>query len=198
MSLWGATVITNLITAFPYIGKIILLWVWGGFAINNATLTRFFIIHMVLPFLIIGLVGFHIVLLHEKGSTSPLGFFFTTEKVGFFPYFIYKDLFGYLIFFIILGLFIFFNPNFLVGHPDNYIAANSLVTPLHIVPEWYFLPYYAILRSIPDKLGGVLAMGSALLIFFIITLLDFSILQSTVFRLKFELILLVFFTFFLV
>jgi ubiquinol-cytochrome c reductase cytochrome b subunit len=119
---------------------------------------------MVLPFIILGLVGFHIVLLHEKGSTSPLGFFSVTEKIGFFPYFIYKDLFGYLIFFIILGLFIFFNPNFLVGHPDNYIAANSLVTPLHIVPEWYFLSYYAILRSIPDKLGGVLAMKPALLI----------------------------------
>jgi len=141
---------------------------------------------MVVPFIILGLVGLHILLLHKKGSTSPIGYFYSTDKLSFFPYFVYKDLFGLILFYIVLGSFIFFNPNFLVGHPDNYIAANSLVTPLHIVPEWYFLPYYAILRSIPDKLGGVLAMGLAIVIFFAISFLDHSLVQSSFFRPNYE------------
>ena len=182
MSLWGATVITNLITAIPIVGKIVVTWIWGGFSISNATLNRFFIIHMVLPFAILGLVLSHILILHEKGSSSPLGTFLVTDKIAFFPYYVYKDLFGLFCFFIILNLFLCFSPNFLVGHPDNYIAANSLVTPLHIVPEWYFLPYYAILRSIPNKLGGVLAMGGAMAIFFFKGFIDYSLPQSLYFR----------------
>jgi ubiquinol-cytochrome c reductase cytochrome b subunit len=137
---------------------------------------------MVLPFAILGLIISHILILHEKGSSSPLGTFLTTDKIAFFPYYVYKDIFGLFCFFIILILFISFSPNFLVGHPDNYIAANALVTPLHIVPEWYFLPYYAILRSIPDKLGGVLAMGGAMAIFFFKGLIDNSLPQALYFR----------------
>lgn len=182
MSLWGATVITNLITAFPFIGKILLLWIWGGFSISNATLNRFFIVHVILPLIIAILVCIHILLLHEKGSSSLLGSFLITDKISFFPYYVYKDILGLFFFFTILNLFIGFNPNYLVGHPDNYIFANILITPLHIVPEWYFLPYYAILRSIPDKLGGVLAMGASLLIYLFISILDFSWLQSIFFR----------------
>lgn len=182
MSLWGATVITNLITAIPIIGKFIVIWIWGGFSISNATLNRFFILHVIIPFLILGLVIGHITILHDKGSSSLLGTFLTTDKIAFFPYYVYKDVFGLIFVFIILLLFLCFSPNFLVGHPDNYIASNFLITPLHIVPEWYFLPYYAILRSIPDKLGGVLAMGSAMFIFFFKGILDFSLPQVLYFR----------------
>jgi ubiquinol-cytochrome c reductase cytochrome b subunit len=182
MSLWGATVITNLITAVPGIGQILLIWVWGGFSINNATLNRFFIIHVILPFVITAFILIHIILLHEKGSSSLLGSIILTDKISFFPYYVYKDIFGFFIFLIVLTLFLGFSPNYLVGHSDNYIFANILITPLHIVPEWYFLPYYAILRSIPDKLGGVLSMGLAILIYFFLSTFDFSLVQNIFFR----------------
>jgi ubiquinol-cytochrome c reductase cytochrome b subunit len=182
MSLWGATVITNLITALPYIGSIIVIWVWGGFSISNNTLNRFFVLHVILPLFITGLVLCHILILHLKGSSSQLGTFITTDKIGFFPYYVFKDLFGLFFFFIILSFFLIFSSTFLVGHPDNYIAANFLVTPLHIVPEWYFLAYYAILRSIPEKLGGVSAMIGAMGIFILKKGLDSSLPQVTYFR----------------
>ena len=182
MSLWGATVITNLITAIPIVGKVIVVWIWGGFSINNATLNRFFVLHFILPFIILGLIILHILVLHEKGSTSPIGFMLTTDKIAFFPYYVFKDIFGLFLFFLILILFVSFSSNFLVGHPDNYNTANYLVTPIHIVPEWYFLPFYAILRSIPDKLGGVLAMGGAMIIFFFKGFFDNSFSQVIYFR----------------
>lgn len=182
MSLWGATVITNLITAIPFIGNIILIWIWCGFSINNATLTRFFVVHFLAPFFLIFLVVIHILLLHRLGSVSPLGYLLSSEKIPFFPYYIYKDIFGYMFFFLIFILFISFLPNLLVGHPDNYILANNLVTPLHIVPEWYFLTYYAILRSIPNKALGVTAFVSSILIFFFLVIVDWTQAQSSKFR----------------
>lgn len=163
MSFWGATVITNFLTAIPVFGKDILAWVWGGYSINNATLNRFFSFHYLLPFILLGLVGVHIVFLHEHGSNNPLGILSNADKSPFAPYYITKDLYGTILFFLFFSIFVFFMPNKL-GHSDNYILANPLVTPPHIVPEWYFLPFYAILRSIPDKLFGVLAMLSSILI----------------------------------
>jgi len=164
MSFWGATVITNLASAIPFIGDNIAKWLWGGFAIDNATLNRFFSLHFVLPFIIASVSLVHIVILHSIGSTNPLGIESKLDKISFYPYFVLKDLFG---FFIILATlftyFLFFDPN-LLGHPDNYIKANSLITPNHIVPEWYFLLFYAILRSVPDKQGGVLFMVLAIII----------------------------------
>lgn len=182
MSLWGATVITNLITAIPVIGNIIIFWVWGGFSINNSTLNRFFILHVIVPFLLVGLVISHINILHIKGSSSPLGTFLTADKIAFFPYYTYKDFFGFFWFFLALILFIAFSPNFLVSHPDNYIKATFLITPLHIVPEWYFLAYYAVLRAVPSKLGGVLAMGGSMAIFFFLGSCDSSLAQALYFK----------------
>lgn len=164
MSFWGATVITNLASAIPFVGENIAKWLWGGFAIDNATLNRFFSLHFVLPFIIAAISLVHIVILHAIGSTNPMGIENRIDKISFYPYFILKDLFGL---FFILGLlftyFLFFDPN-LLGHPDNYIRANSLITPNHIVPEWYFLVFYAILRSVPNKQGGVLFMVLAIII----------------------------------
>jgi quinol-cytochrome oxidoreductase complex cytochrome b subunit len=167
MSFWGATVITNLFSAIPYVGPSITLWLWGGFSVDNATLNRFFSLHYTLPFIIAALAIVHLSLLHLEGSNNPLGVCTKIDKVNFYPYFVLKDIFGLICFLTFFAYFVFFNPNYL-GHPDNYIRANSLVTPTHIVPEWYFLPFYAILRSIPDKLGGVLCMGAALVIFFVV------------------------------
>ena len=163
MSFWGATVITNLFSAIPLIGGSIVQWLWGGFSVDNATLNRFFSLHYLLPFIICGLVLVHLILLHEHGSSNPLGITSEYNRAPFYPYFYIKDLFGLIVFFFVLGYFIYYNPN-LLGHPDNYIKANPMVTPAHIVPEWYFLPFYAILRSIPDKLGGVIAMALALVV----------------------------------
>jgi len=163
MSFWGATVITNLVTAVPIIGKEIVMWLWGGFAINNATLNRFFSLHYLIPFIIIGLVGIHIALLHEHGSNNPIGVLSDYDKMPFTPYYTVKDSYGAILLFIFASIFVYFMPNNL-GHPDNYLPANPLVTPPHIVPEWYFLPYYAILRSIPEKTLGVIAMLSSILI----------------------------------
>lgn len=162
MSFWGATVITNLVTAIPDIGSEILTWIWGGFAINNATLNRFYSLHFVLPFVILALVALHLILLHKYGSNNPLGIPFYPDGTRFSPYYIVKDVYGASIFLIVYALFVFFAPNAL-GHSDNFIPASPLVTPPHIVPEWYFLPFYAILRSIPDKVGGVAGMLSSIL-----------------------------------
>lgn len=163
MSFWGATVITNLFSAVPYIGKDIVFWLWGGYSIDNATLTRFYALHYLMPFVIAGAVILHIIFLHHAGSNNPLGIPFTLDSTPFSPYYIIKDVYGVVLFGIFFGVFLFFLPNTL-GHPDNYIMANPLVTPAHIVPEWYFLPFYAILRAVPDKLFGVVAMLAAILI----------------------------------
>jgi quinol-cytochrome oxidoreductase complex cytochrome b subunit len=167
MSFWGATVITNLITAVPVVGEPIAYWLWGGFSVGNPTLNRFLSIHFLLPFLILGLVFVHLSLLHEGGSTNPLGVASYNDSVYFGRLFAFKDSFG--LFCVIIGvlLLVGFYPN-LLGHSDNYIPANPLVTPPHIVPEWYFLPFYAILRAIPDKLGGVTAMVLAIIIFILL------------------------------
>lgn len=166
MSFWAATVITNLFGALPIVGAHIVFWLWGGFAVDNATLNRFFSFHFLLPFIIAFLSGLHLALLHQWGSNNPVGVTIKTDTFGF-VYYILKDFYGVLVFAIFSCVFIFFFPNYL-GHSDNYILANPLVTPAHIVPEWYFLPYYAILRSITDKLFGVCAMAMAIASLFIL------------------------------
>lgn len=181
MSFWGATVITNLASAVPYIGEHIVHWLWGGFSVDNATLNRFFSLHYLLPFVIAGLVGLHLVVLHEDGSNNPLGIDSKVDKVPFYPYYYVKDLFGIVVFGLFFSVFVFFYPN-LLGHPDNYIEANPLVTPAHIVPEWYFLPFYAILRSIPNKLLGVVAMLVSILILIALPFLNTSEVRSSQFR----------------
>jgi len=181
MSFWGATVITNLFSAIPLVGDSIVSWLWGGFPVDNATLNRFFSLHYLLPFLIAGVVILHLILLHQSGSTNPLGIESNLDKISFYPYFYVKDLFGFIVLMVAFTWFCYFYPNSM-GHPDNYIPANPMVTPPHIVPEWYFLPFYAVLRSIPDKLGGVLAMGGALLMLALLPWLNTSKVRSTAFR----------------
>lgn len=156
MSFWGATVITNLFTAIPVVGESIAYWLWGGFSVDNATLNRFFSLHYLVPLTILGFVVLHLSLLHFTGSGNPLGVN-NLNSLPFYPYFYVKDAFGFLVCCFLSSLLLFFAPNYL-GHPDNYVEANALVTPVHIVPEWYFLPFYAILRSIPSKLVGVIAL----------------------------------------
>nr|QUL58861.1 cytochrome b [Chrysomya villeneuvi] len=157
MSFWGATVITNLLSAIPYLGIDLVQWVWGGFAVDNATLTRFFTFHFILPFIVLAATLIHILFLHETGSNNPMGLNSNIDKIPFHPYFTYKDIVGFIIMTMILILLVLINP-YLLGDPDNFIPANPLVTPVHIQPEWYFLFAYAILRSIPNKLGGVIAL----------------------------------------
>jgi len=181
MSFWGATVITNLFSAIPLVGPSIVDWLWGGFCVDNATLNRFFSLHFVLPFVIAGLVIVHLALLHRDGSNNPLGISSSTDKISFYPYFYVKDLFSFMLFLFFFSLILFYSPNTL-GHPDNYIMANPMSTPAHIVPEWYFLPFYAILRSIPDKLGGVVAMGGAIVILLFIPFINTSPVRSSTFR----------------
>ena len=181
MSFWGATVITNLFSAIPFVGGFIVEWLWGGFSVSNATLNRFFSLHYLMPFVIVGLVLVHLSLLHKDGSNNPLGINTNVDTVSFYPYFYVKDLFSFLLLVIFFAFFVFFYPNAL-GHADNYIPANPLVTPPHIVPEWYFLPFYAILRSIPDKLGGVVAMVSAILILLLLPFINTSKIRSSKFR----------------
>lgn len=181
MSFWAATVITNMLSAIPWIGPDFVQLVWGGFSVDNATLNRFFSLHYLLPFLIAALVVVHFIGLHEHASNNPLGFNSNVDKIPFHPYYTYKDLLGFLVFFAIFAFFVSFAPNVL-GHPDNYIPANPLVTPAHIVPEWYFLPFYAILRSIPSKLGGVIAMVGAILILLTLPFLHTSEIRSSSFR----------------
>jgi ubiquinol-cytochrome c reductase cytochrome b/c1 subunit len=183
MSFWGATVITNLFSAIPVVGDSITTWLWGGFAIDNPTLNRFYALHYLLPFIIVAVVALHVIALHVHGSNNPLGIDpkGPQDTVPFHPYYTMKDGFGVMVFLIIYAGFTFFAPDYM-GHPDNYIPANPLVTPEHIVPEWYFLPFYAILRAIPDKLGGVLAMFGAIGVLFVLPWLDTSRVRSATFR----------------
>nr|ADB82746.1 cytochrome b [Uta stansburiana]ADB82747.1 cytochrome b [Uta stansburiana]ADB82748.1 cytochrome b [Uta stansburiana] len=181
MSFWGATVITNLLSAIPYIGTTLVEWIWGGFSVDNATLTRFFTFHFLLPFAIIGISMIHLLFLHETGSNNPTGLASNTDKIPFHPYFSYKDLLGALLLTLLLLLLALFSPN-LLGDPENFSPANPLVTPPHIKPEWYFLFAYAILRSIPNKLGGVLALLLSIMILMIVPLLHTSKQRSTTFR----------------
>nr|ARH54310.1 cytochrome b [Curculionidae sp. 4 AH-2016] len=157
MSFWGATVITNLLSAIPYLGNMIVQWIWGGFSVNNATLTRFFSFHFLLPFIILALIVIHLFFLHQLGSSNPLGTVSNMDKLQFHPYFTFKDLMGFLILMMFLSILTLQAP-YLLGDPDNFIPANPMITPIHIQPEWYFLFAYAILRSIPNKLGGVIAL----------------------------------------
>jgi len=184
MSFWGATVITNLFSAIPLVGVGIVEWLWGGYSVDNPTLTRFFTLHYLIPFLILGLVVLHIWALHVPGNNNPVGIDVkkpSKDTVPFHPYIVIKDAFALLMFMIIFAFFVFYSPNIL-GHADNYIEANPMVTPAHIVPEWYLLPFYAILRSVPDKLMGVIAMLSAILILAALPWLDTSKIRSAVFR----------------
>jgi len=167
MSFWGATVITNLLSAIPYLGNFLVQWVWGGFAVDNATLTRFFSIHFLLPFIVAALIIIHLLFLHQTGSNNPLGINSNTDKISFHPYFSFKDLFGFILIILILTIISLLYPN-LLGDVENFIPANPLVTPVHIQPEWYFLFAYAILRSIPNKLGGVIALVLSIAILFIL------------------------------
>jgi len=169
ISFWGATVITNLLSAVPYLGKILVEWVWGGFAVDNAALTRFFTLHFLLPFAIIGISVLHLLFLHERGSNNPLGLNSDGEKVPFHSYYSFKDLFGFIVLLSLLSFLVLFSPQLLTD-PENFIPANPLVTPVHIQPEWYFLFAYAILRSIPNKLGGVIGLVAAIAILFILPL----------------------------
>merc|ERR1711871_885933 len=183
MSFWAATVITNLFSAIPLVGESIVNWLWGGFSVDNPTLNRFFSLHFVLPFVIVGVVILHLVALHRFGSNNPIGIDVKGKQdtVPFHPYYTIKDLFGLSVFTTIFAAAVFFFPNFM-GHPDNYIPADPMVTPAHIVPEWYFLPFYAILRSIPDKLGGVIAMFGAIVVLFLIPFINQSEVRSSTFR----------------
>nr|QEL51311.1 cytochrome b [Nebria brevicollis] len=167
MSFWGATVITNLLSAIPYLGTMMVQWVWGGFAVDNATLTRFFTIHFLLPFIVTAMVMIHLLFLHQTGSNNPLGMNSNIDKIPFHPYFSYKDIMGFIILMMILVILTLLNPYYL-GDPDNFTPANPLVTPIHIQPEWYFLFAYAILRSIPNKLGGVIALIMSIMILMIL------------------------------
>jgi ubiquinol-cytochrome c reductase cytochrome b subunit len=194
MSFWGATVITNLFSAIPLVGESIVTWLWGGFSVDNPTLNRFFALHYLLPFVIVGVVVLHLVALHRFGSNNPLGIDTKGEQdtIPFHPYYTVKDLFGLGVFLIFFAGFVFFGPNYM-GHPDNYIPANPLNTPAHIVPEWYFLPFYAILRAVPDiglfgvtfvtaKLAGVIAMFGSILLLLVLPWLDTSPVRSSKFR----------------
>nr|QOY24520.1 cytochrome b [Chamaepsila rosae] len=157
MSFWGATVITNLLSAVPYLGTDLVQWVWGGFAVDNATLTRFFTFHFILPFIVLAMTMIHLLFLHQTGSNNPIGLNSNIDKIPFHPYFTFKDIVGFIVMIMLLVMLTLMNP-YLLGDPDNFIPANPLVTPIHIQPEWYFLFAYAILRSIPNKLGGVIAL----------------------------------------
>ena len=183
MSFWGATVITNLFSAIPFVGESIVTFLWGGFSVDNPTLNRFFSLHYLMPFLIAGVVVLHIVALHRFGSNNPIGIDAKgpADTISFHPYYTIKDMVGIAVFLLLLAMAVFFFPN-AMGHPDNYIPANPMQTPAHIVPEWYFLPFYAILRAVPDKLGGVLLMFSAIFVLFILPWLDRSPVRSARFR----------------
>jgi ubiquinol-cytochrome c reductase cytochrome b/c1 subunit len=184
MSFWGATVITNIFSAIPFVGEGIVTWLWGGYSVGDPTLTRFFTLHYLIPFLILGLVVLHIWALHIPGNNNPIGIDVkkpSKDTVPFHPYIVIKDAFALLMFMIVFAFFVFYSPNIL-GHADNYIEANPMVTPAHIVPEWYLLPFYAILRSVPDKLMGVVAMLSAIFVLAALPWLDTSKIRSAVFR----------------
>ena len=183
MSYWGATVITSLFGAIPFIGDSIVTLLWGDFSVGDAFLNRAFVLHWLIAFLIVGVVVFHVIALHMTGSNNPVGVEpkDTRDTVSFHPYVTMKDMYAFCVFLLVFMLFLMYVPNIL-GHPDNYIEANPLVTPAHIVPEWYFLPWYAILRAIPDKLGGVIAMVSAIGIIALLPWLDTSKIRSSIYR----------------
>nr|YP_009232638.1 cytochrome b [Priacanthus tayenus]AMA76487.1 cytochrome b [Priacanthus tayenus]ARJ37019.1 cytochrome b [Priacanthus tayenus] len=181
MSFWGATVITNLLSAVPYVGNTLVQWIWGGFSVDNATLTRFFAFHFLFPFVIAAATVLHLLFLHETGSNNPIGLNSDADKIPFHPYYSYKDLLGFALMLLTLTSLALFSPN-LLGDPDNFTPANPLVTPPHIKPEWYFLFAYAILRSIPNKLGGVLALLASILVLMLVPLLHTSCQRSLTFR----------------
>nr|YP_010464286.1 cytochrome b [Chlorophila portschinski]UUL71663.1 cytochrome b [Chlorophila portschinski] len=183
MSFWGATVITNLLSAIPYLGPTIVQWVWGGFAVDNATLSRFFTLHFLLPFIVTAMVMIHLLFLHQTGSNNPLGTNSNIDKIPFHPYFSFKDIAGFLIATSGLIMLSLSNP-YMLGDPDNFTPANPLVTPVHIQPEWYFLFAYAILRSIPNKLGGVIALAMSIAILFILPIYKKSFSSNSVYPLS--------------
>nr|QTF76105.1 cytochrome b [Holarthrothrips indicus] len=180
MSFWGATVITNLLSAIPYLGTMLVQWIWGGFSVDNATLNRFFVFHFLIPFVILALVIIHLMFLHQTGSNNPLGLNGNFNKIPFHPFFTIKDLMGFLFFFMGLIYIISFAPYYL-GDPDNFMIANPMNTPIHIKPEWYFLFAYAILRSIPNKLGGVIALLMSILILFFLPMINKKMMQGSQF-----------------
>ena len=183
MSFWGATVITNLFSAIPLVGEAVRTWLWGGFAVDNPTLNRFFSLHYLLPFMIFGVVLLHVWAFHTTGNNNPTGINPKTKQdtIPFHPYYTIKDLFAIVVFMILFAYFVFYIPNYM-GHADNYIEADPLVTPAHIVPEWYFLPFYAILRAVPDKLGGVVLMFGSIAVMFVLPWLDTSKVRSGTYR----------------
>jgi quinol-cytochrome oxidoreductase complex cytochrome b subunit len=181
MSLWGATVITSMVTIIPVAGQYILEWFWGGYTVSKPTLARFYTLHFVLPFTIAGATLLHLALLHKVGSNSPIGSDTGTDDVPFYPYFVAKDLFAFAIYLSVFGALVLYFPNVL-NHPDNCIPADSMQTPAHVVPEWYFLPYYAILRSIPHKTLGILAMLGSLFVLFLIPFINTSLIRNTTYR----------------
>nr|WPN89776.1 cytochrome b [Sinoscolia sp. 1 GYN-2023a] len=180
MSFWGATVITNLLSAIPYLGMFLVEWLWGGFSVDNATLTRFFTFHFLIPFIILAMTIIHLMFLHQTGSSNPLGMNSNLDKIPFHPYFSFKDIMGFMMMMFLLISLILISPN-LLGDPDNFIPANPLITPPHIKPEWYFLFAYAILRSIPNKLGGVIALIMSILILMILPFSNKKNFKSTLF-----------------
>jgi len=186
MSFWGATVITSMVTVIPVAGSYIAEWIWGGYVIREPTIRRFFVVHYLLPFIIIGGTLLHLALLHKKGSNNPIGSDFNGDIIPFYPYFAIKDLFAFACFLLVFGFFVFYYPNYL-NHPDNLIRADSLKTPPHIVPEWYFLPFYTILRVIPHKTGGVCAMFGSIVILLTIPFTSKSKIRNTSFRPLFKL-----------
>lgn len=196
MSLWGATVITNLLSVVPIIGQTLVEYIWGGFSVGNATLNRFFAIHYLLPFILAAFSIAHLIALHDAGASNPLGISSNKILINFNPYYTFKDILGFLIFFLLLSFMIFYYPNYL-GHSDNYIPADPLVTPHHIVPEWYFLPFYAILRTIPNKTLGVIAMLLAILSLLIIPFFHLHIINSSKFRILYRYNIYLFFIIFI-
>jgi ubiquinol-cytochrome c reductase cytochrome b subunit len=180
MSFWGATVITSMVTILPG-GQAIVEWLWGGYTIKDPTLRRFYTLHFLLPFLIAGFTMLHLILLHQVGSTSPIGSDTGVDDIPFYPYFVLKDLFAFTVYLLIFATFVFYFPNFL-NHPDNCIPADPFETPKHVVPEWYFLPFYAILRSIPHKTGGILCMFGSIVVLFLIPFINTSMVRNTTYR----------------
>lgn len=181
MSFWGATVITNFFSAIPYIGKDLVFWIWGGYSVGDATLKRFYVLHFMLPFVMLSLIFLHIYILHDKGSNNPLGIGDNIDKVNFWPYYFWKDLVGICAYLIVFGYFVFFNP-YILGDPENFNKANAMITPKHIVPEWYFLFAYAILRFFPTKLTGLLALVFSLVVLFIIPFTGNRTIKSNAFK----------------
>jgi ubiquinol-cytochrome c reductase cytochrome b subunit len=185
MSFWGATVITSMFSVIPKFGTSIVEWLWGGFTVNNPTLNRFFCFHFFLPFVITGVVFLHLLLLHKEGSSAPISDSTGVDQIAFYPYFFVKDLYAFFCFFLVFAGFVLYYPN-LLGDPNNYILADSIHTPRHIVPEWYFLPFYAMLRSIPHKVAGILTMAFSLLVLFLLPFLNTSLVKDSSSRMFFR------------